>query len=269
MEKKLIVQDIFIYPVKSLGGIRLSEAIVEEKGFRLDRRWMLVDEEGMFVTQRKHSQLALLQVSLGNDELVVTHKIDPKKSVKIPLEFAVGPELLVTIWDDQVLARVVHPTLDLWFSEFLGFKVNLVMMPESTHRKVNPKYAVHAESVSFADGMPYLIIGLESLNDLNSRMEKPVSMNRFRPNIVFSGGSPYLEDSLRKIRIGEVEFQIVKPCARCVLTTVDPEVGIKGKEPLATLSTYRTLNGKVYFGQNVVALQSGKISIGDVILALD
>ncbi|OOG75194.1 MOSC domain-containing protein [Algoriphagus sp. A40] len=269
MEKKLIVQDIFIYPIKSLGGIRLSEAIVEEKGFRYDRRWMLVDEEGVFVTQREYPQLALLEVTLGKDVLVVSHKMDQEKSVRIPFELAVGPELMVTIWDDQVLAKTVDPELDQWFSDFLGFRVSLVMMPESTHRKVNPKYAVHSESVSFADGMPYLLIGQESLNDLNSRLENQVPMNRFRPNIVFSGGSPYLEDSLSKIKIGELEFQIVKPCARCVMTTVDQEHGVKGKEPLKTLSTYRTLNGKVYFGQNVVALQSGKIRIGDVILPQD
>lgn len=269
MEKKLIVQDIFIYPIKSLGGIRLSEAIVEEKGFRHDRRWMLVDEEGVFVTQRENPQLALLEVTLGKDELVVSHKKDQIKPVKIPIELAAGPELMVTIWDDQVLAKTVDPELDQWFSDFLGFPVSMVIMPESTHRKVNSKYAVHAESVSFADGMPYLLIGQESLNDLNSRLENALPMNRFRPNIVFSGGSPYLEDSLRKIKIGQLEFQIVKPCARCVMTTVDQESGVKGKEPLKTLSTYRTLNGKVYFGQNVVALQSGKISVGDVILPME
>ena len=269
MEKKLFVQDIFIYPIKSLGGIRLAQALVEEKGFQYDRRWMLVDREGVFLTQREYPQMSQLVAALGEKGVEVFHKNDPGKSVKIPFELAVGPELTVTIWDDQVLAKIVHPEIDRWFSDFFGFKVSLVMMPESTHRKVNPKYAVQSESVSFADGMPYLLIGQESLNELNSRLENPVLMNRFRPNIVFSGGSPYLEDSLHKIKIGELEFQIVKPCARCVMTTVDQESGVKGKEPLKTLSTYRTLNGKVYFGQNVVALQSGKISIGDEIIALD
>lgn len=263
------MQDIFVYPIKSLGGIRLAQAIVEEKGFQYDRRWMLVDEEGIFVTQRNFPQLALLAVEFGDKELLVSSKKDRGKSVNIPLDQAVGPELMVMIWDDQVLAKIVHPELDQWFSDFLGIKVRLVMMPESTHRKVNAKYAVHSESVSFADGMPYLLIGQESLNDLNSRLEIPVLMNRFRPNIVFAGGSPYLEDSLRKIKIGEVEFQIVKPCARCLMTTVDQESGEKGKEPLKTLSTYRTLHSKVYFGQNVVALQSGTISLGDMILPLD
>lgn len=265
MENQLIIQDIFIYPIKSLGGIRLSEAVVQQKGFQHDRRWMLVDDEGMFITQREYPQLALLAVTLGDNELVVSHKKELGKIVKVPFDLASGRELTVTIWDDQILAKTVHPDLDQFFSGFLGFKASLVVMPENSHRKVDPRYAVNDESVSFADGMPYLIIGQESLNDLNSRLENPVSMDRFRPNLVFSGGTPYLEDSLREIKIGEVEFQIVKPCARCVLTTVDQDSGVKGKEPLKTLSSYRTISNKVYFGQNVVALQTGQIRVGDAI----
>ena len=268
MENQLVVQDIFIYPIKSLGGIRMDSAEVEEKGFRFDRRWMLVDEEGMFVTQRVHPKMALLGVRLGESSLTVFQKQNAEKSIEVPFDLATGPELLVTIWDDQVLAKVVDPDLDKWFSDFLGFKVTLVVLPESSHRKVDPRYAVQGESVSLADGMPYLIIGQESLNNLNSRLAEPVSMSRFRPNVVFSGGLPFIEDTLRKIRIGNVDFQIVKPCARCVLITVDPEAGEKGKEPLKTLSSYRTLNGKVYFGQNMVALQSGKIKVGDSIYPL-
>lgn len=269
MEKKLVVQDIFIYPIKSLGGIRLSEALVEEKGFQYDRRWMLVVEEGLFISQRDYPQLALLSVELGENELMVFRRNEKENSIQIPFEAATGPEMLVTIWDDQVLAKVVHPEIDKWFSEVLDLQVNLVVMPENSHRKVDSRYAVNGESVSFADGMPYLIIGQESLNDLNSRLEIPVPMDRFRPNIVFSGGVAFQEDSLRKVKIGDLEFQIVKPCARCVMTTVDQETGEKGKEPLKTLSSYRTINNKVYFGQNVVALQSGKIKIGDVIIPKD
>ncbi|MFN3999638.1 MOSC domain-containing protein [Algoriphagus sp.] len=269
MEEKLVVQDIFIYPIKSLGGIRLSEAMVEEKGLQYDRRWMLVDNSGRFVSQREHSSLALLAVKLEKTGLLVFHKSEKEKSIKIPFDSATGPEILVTIWDDRVLAKVVHPEISSWFSEILDFQVHLVIMPETSHRKVDLRYAVKGESVSFADGMPYLIIGQESLNDLNSRLEIPVPMNRFRPNIVFSGGTAFMEDSLRKIKIGDLQFQIVKPCARCVMTTVNQETAEKGKEPLKTLSSYRTINNKVYFGQNVVALQLGKIKIGDVIIPQD
>lgn len=264
----MIVQDIFIYPIKSLGGIRLEEAVVEERGFQYDRRWMLIDERGMFVTQRVHPKLALLGVNLVEKGLIVFLKKDRTQHIEVPFGLASGPEVEVTIWDDRVLAKQVDRAFDTWFSDFLGFEVRLVVLPESTHRKVDPRYAVNSESVSFADGMPYLLIGQASLDELNSRLESPVPMNRFRPNLVFSGGVPFMEDTLRKIKIGDLDFQIVKPCARCVLTTVDQETGEKGKEPLKTLSSYRTLNGKVYFGQNMVVLQSGKIKIGDPIVSI-
>lgn len=266
MEESFTIQDIFIYPIKSLGGIRLTEAKVEERGFQFDRRWMLVDQKGVFLTQRTHTQMALLQVELGESGLIVFDKRNPEDTLQIPYNQISDQEIEVEIWDDRVLATIVDPVLDTWFSDKLGMPCHLVIMPESTQRKVSPKYAVNDESVSFADGMPYLILGQESLNDLNSRLEKPVTMDRFRPNIVFSGGQSYVEDSWKKIRIGAVEFQVVKPCARCVLTTIDQETGLQGKEPLKTLAGYRTIGNKVYFAQNMVALESGIIRIGDQII---
>lgn len=265
MDKQLVVQDIFIYPIKSLGGIRLESAKVEEKGFQYDRRWMLVDHSGLFVSQRTYPQLALLGVKILHDHLEVFHKQNISYQLTFTIDRVTGPEMEVTVWDDQVLAKVVDPKVSKWFSEFLGFEVHLVVMPENSHRKVDPRYAVQGESVSFADGMPYLIIGEASLEDLNSKLETPVPMDRFRPNIVFSGGTPFLEDELKKITIGEVSFQVIKPCARCVLTTVDQQSGEKGKEPLRTLSEYRTRNNKVYFGQNMVSLQAGTVRVGDLI----
>ncbi len=266
MHENFTIQDIFIYPIKSLGGIRLTEAKVEERGFQFDRRWMLVDPKGVFLTQRTHPQMALLQVELGETGLIVFDKRNPKDKLQIPYNQFSDQEIEVEIWDDKVLATIVDPGLDNWFSEKLGMSCHLVIMPESTQRKVSSKYAVNDESVSFADGMPYLILGQKSLNDLNSRLENPVPMNRFRPNIVFTGGQPYAEDSWKKIKIGAVEFQVVKPCARCVLTTIDQETGFQGKEPLKTLAGYRTIGNKVYFAQNMVALETGTIRIGDQII---
>jgi uncharacterized protein YcbX len=266
MEESFTIQDIFIYPIKSLGGIRLTEAKVEERGFQFDRRWMLVDPKGVFLTQRTQTQMALLQVELGETGLIVFDKRNPEDTLQIPYNQISDQEIEVEIWDDRVLATIVDPVLDTWFSDKLGMPCHLVIMQESTQRKVSPKYAVNDESVSFADGMPYLILGQESLNDLNSRLEKPVTMDRFRPNIVFSGGQSYVEDSWKKIRIGAVEFQVVKPCARCVLTTIDQETGLQGKEPLKTLAGYRTIGNKVYFAQNMVALETGTIRIGDLIM---
>ena len=265
MSKALVLQEIYLYPIKSLGGISVTEALVEERGFRYDRRWMLVDKKGDFVTQRQHPQLALLQVALSETQLEVFSKRDPSQRVAFDLDLVSDQELQVSIWGDQVLARVVSAELSLWFSGFLQMELDLVVMPESSHRKMDPRYAVQEESVSFADGMPYVMIGQASLDDLNGRLSDPVGMDRFRPNLVFSGGEAYAEDQFKQLQIGEVEFQVVKPCARCVMITVNQQTGEKGKEPLATLATYRTVNNKVYFGQNAVALAPGMVRVGDFI----
>lgn len=265
MNETLRVQDIFIYPIKSLKGIRLESAKVLERGFQYDRRWMLVDRAGMFITQRTHHQMALIQVELGDDRLLVSTSLNEARPIQIPLDLISERQIEVEVWDDRMLANLVDPSFDSWFSEALGVDCQLVVMPESTQRKVSPKYAVNEESVSFADGMPYLIIGQESLNQLNSKLEDPVPMNRFRPNIVFSGGNSFAEDNWRNIKIGELQFCVVKPCARCVLITVDQETGETNKEPLKTLASYRTINNKVNFGQNALALQEGILRVGDSI----
>jgi uncharacterized protein YcbX len=265
MDAALRVQDIFIYPIKSMKGIRLESAKVLERGFQYDRRWMLVDRAGLFITQRTHHQMALIQVELQDNHLLVSSEINQANPIQIPLDFKLESQIEVEVWDDRMLANLVDPSFDQWFSEVLGIDCQLVVMPESTQRKVSPKYAVHEESVSFADGMPYLIIGQESLNHLNSKLTQEVAMNRFRPNIVFSGGVGFVEDSWKNIKIGNVDFCVVKPCARCVLITVDQETGEKSKEPLNTLASYRTLNNKVYFGQNALALHEGVLRVGDSI----
>jgi len=266
MKQALFVQNLYLYPIKSLGGISVPEAFVEERGFRYDRRWMLVDKKGDFVTQRQHPQLALLQVAISEMQLEVYSKLDPSQRIAFDLNLASNQELQVSIWGDQVLARVVSAEVSRWFSDFLQMELDLVVMPESSQRKMDPRYAVQGESVSFADGMPYVMIGQSSLDELNQRLEEPVSMDRFRPNLVFSGGEAYAEDQFKQLQIGEVEFQVVKPCARCVMITVDQEKGTKGKEPLATLATYRSQDSKVYFGQNAVALAPGMVRVGDLIL---
>jgi uncharacterized protein YcbX len=229
---------------------------------------MLVDKKGDFVTQRQHPQLALLQVSLSKTQLEVVSKGDPSQRIAFDLGLVSDQELQVSIWGDQVLARVVSAELSRWFSDFLQMELDLVVMPESSQRKMDPRYAVQGESVSFADGMPYVIIGQSSLDELNGRLADPVGMDRFRPNLVFSGGEAYAEDQFKQLQIGEVEFQVVKPCARCVMITVDQEKGTKGKEPLATLATYRSQGSKVYFGQNAVALTQGIVRVGDPIQQL-
>lgn len=257
------LQDIYIYPIKSLGGIRLEEAVLEERGFRYDRRWMLVDKAGMFITQRTHQVLALLQVEIVVEGLLVFHKHHPDQRIIVPFEPVSQRSMQVTIWEDTVEGQVVQEEVSAWFQQLLGLGCELVIMPLSTQRKLKEKYAVNGESVSFADGMPYLIIGQESLNDLNSRLEKPVPMDRFRPNLVFSGGTPFAEDEWKEIRIGKALFKVTKPCARCVMTTVDQDTAKQGKEPLRTLATYRTFNNNIMFGQNMLLLEGEMLCVGD------
>ena len=268
MSSSLVLQEIYLYPIKSLGGISVRQALVEERGFRYDRRWMLVDKKGEFVTQRTYPQLAVLQVALGETQLEVYSKIDPAQRIAFDLDLVSTQELTVKIWGDEVLARLVSDEVSRWFSDFLGMALDLVVMPESSERKMDPRYAVHEESVSFADGMPYVLIGQSSLDDLNQRLNEAVRMDRFRPNLVFSGGMAYAEDQFRQLLIGEVGFQVVKPCARCVLITVNQQTAERGKEPLATLATYRSQGSKVYFGQNAVALTQGIVRVGDPIQQL-
>lgn len=261
----LYLSEIFVYPIKSLGGISLQAAEVEDRGLRYDRRWMLVDGKGHFLTQRKHAQMALLQVSLQEDGLLVSHKQGLLEPLYIPFEeeHVRQNELQVTVWEDTVQALEVNASTSAWFSKALGMPARLVRMPQESHRLVDPDYAAHGELVSFADGYPFLIIGQASLGDLNSRLEAPVPMNRFRPNFVFRGGLPFEEDSWKSFSIGGLTFHAVKPCARCVLTTIDQQTAEKGAEPLRTLASYRLVNNKVMFGQNLLHTGTGPVQVGD------
>jgi uncharacterized protein len=265
----LIVEELFVYPIKSLGGIRIKSAILEERGFKYDRRWMLRDKEGNFLTQRNLASMALFQVEIEEDVLKVFDKAGNLSPLKISFEPNIDQEKYVRVWDDTCLAKEVGKEVNEWFSQALGFQAELVYMPEHSNRPSNPLYTFKNERVSFADAMPYLITGYSSLNDLNSKAEYPVNILRFRPNIVFSGGKPFAEDNWKKIKIGDNVFYGVKQCGRCVVTTIDQETAEKGKEPLKTLSAYR-FNGKsVIFGKYLTVEGSGTISLGDKIEILE
>lgn len=256
--------EINIYPVKSLSGISLKNSFVEDRGLKYDRRWMLVYENGMFFTQREHPQMALLQPVIEDSCLKIFHKHDKTKAVSIPPKPDSESEIDVIVWDDKVIAQTYSEEIDKWFSDTLGFKCRLVCMPDSSERKVNPGYAKN-KIVSFADGYPLLIIGEESLTDLNKRMNVSLPMNRFRPNLVFSGGKPFDEDLWKYFQIEEVKFKVVKPCSRCVITTTDQNTAERGQEPLKTLATFRNQNGHVMFGMNVIPESLGEIKLGSEI----
>lgn len=258
---RLTLSEIWIYPIKSLGGIRLSSARVMKKGLYLDRRWMLIDQDNVFMTQRIHPAMALFKLSIENDQLRIAHK---EEFIHVPIHTSVsGPPVLARVWEDAVTVYEVPGHYSAWFSERLGLACRLVFFPEENERPVDERYRVGDDQVSLADAYPILLIGQSSLDDLNKRLQEPVPMNRFRPNFVFTGGMAYEEDGWRNFTINKKRFVGVKPCSRCVLTTVDQETAEKGKEPLATLATYRRKENKILFGQNVIAIDYEEIFEGD------
>jgi hypothetical protein len=255
------VSDLFIYPIKSAQGICVDQAEVSERGFKLDRRWMLVDEEGEFLSQRSFPRLALVEPSFENELLTL------RNPEALPLTLPSTPDstdqIRVEVWGDQCHAIRVSEAADTWFSDFLDVSCSLVYMPDSTRRRVDQDFSTSEDLVSFADGFPFLLVGQSSLDDLNRRLDDPVPMNRFRPNIVVSGTEPFAEDNWDEIRIGSVDFTVAKPCSRCTVTTVDQESGDRGKEPLRTLASYRRSGDKVLFGQNLIHQNRGRIRVDD------
>lgn len=268
----LQLSEIWVYPVKSLGGIQLQESNVTDRGLELDRRWLLVDDSGRFLSQREHPELALFKPEIARDFLRITHRV-LLESIDIPLHpvFSdTASKIEVTVWEDTIDAFEVSQKTTDWFTKLLGFSVRLVYMPDESERKLDPDYTITGNEItSFSDAYPFLIIGQSSLDDLNGRLEVSVPMNRFRPNFVFTNGEAFEEDAWREFKIGNVSFVGVKPCDRCVMTTVDQEKGvISGKDPLKTLAKYRNFGNKVLFGQNVIGLGLGVVKVGDVVSVL-
>lgn len=266
-DKSLLISELLIYPVKSLGGIRMESCRVTERGFEHDRRWMLVDAKNRFITQREFPELVFFRTAILGNNICITDKRD-NCSINIPLVTNGGETIVVDIWDDRCEAICMDQPISDWFSERLLQSVRMVYMPDQSRRPVDLAYAENGELTSFSDGYPVLIIGEASLQDLNRRLETPITMDRFRPNIVFKGELPFEEDGFLEIISGDVQFRAVKPCARCILTTTDQESGIRSPEPLKTLSVYRKLNNKIYFGQNLLVLKTGSIQVGDKLTIL-
>lgn len=276
------ISEINIYPVKSLGCISLNESKIEERGLEFDRRWMLTDERGEFFTQRELPKMATLAIQVDDENLIVDCA---GETLKIPFEFEKSETQKVRVWQSICDAFVLPKQINDWFSDMLETNCRLVFMPDETKRKINAQFRQNEEIVSFADGYPFMMIGENSLKDLNEKLDTwKLPMNRFRPNFVVSDSDAYAEDDWKKIRIGNTIFRSTKPCARCVITTIDQDKGLfEGKEPLKTLAKYRQaedvfpnsyedfgLNkNAVLFGQNFVAENFGEmIKIGDEVEVL-
>jgi len=255
-----VVSALYTYPIKSCRGIRVSEWPVAERGFVGDRRWMVVDAAGTFVTQRETPELALVSVNLEGDNLRLTAPRAPE--LVLPRCLDAGAERSVRIWKDTTQATQ-HSEGSAWFSSYLGRPHELVYMPDRCRRAVNPARARPGDIVGFADAYPFLMISEASLSDLNERLETPITMERFRPNIVVSGTEPYAEDGYAQVRVGEISFRGPKRCDRCVTTTIDPDTGLRGREPLRTLAKYRLEDQKIWFGMNLIHNNLGMLRVGD------
>lgn len=265
----LTLSEIWIYPIKSLGGISLQSASVKRKGLQYDRRWMLIDQQGIALTQRSAPEMALFKLRMEREEITIDFRRSGQTISSVILKAAspsTGSGITASVWDDKVQVKEVDARMSEWFAHHLKIPCRLVVFPEKNPRPVDPRYSISNEQVSLADAYPFLIIGQKSLDDLNKKLREPVPMNRFRPNFVFTGGTAFVEDTWRDVSIGDLRFVGVKKSDRCVLTTVNQESGVKGAEPLKTLSTYRKIDNKVYFGENMVCLDEGTVAVGDSII---
>ncbi|HEV2607202.1 MAG TPA: MOSC N-terminal beta barrel domain-containing protein [Xanthomonadaceae bacterium] len=260
---QMILSSISIYPIKSTAGMDAQSAWIEARGFMHDRRWMVVDADNRFLTGRQVPRLVLVRAIPQGDGLQLEAPSMPSLAVLAPDN--AGERLPVTVWDDVVDAACADADSDAWFSEFLDRPVRLVMMDAQSVRTVASEQATHADDIGFADGYPFLAISQASLDGLNARLAAPISMQRFRPNLVIDGCDPHAEDQWRRIRIGGIEFEAAKPCTRCVFTTVDPMLGVRDPsgEPLRTLKSYRRTGEGITFGMNWIARGRGRVRVGD------
>ncbi len=256
----MLLSQLWIYPIKSARGIAVNETAIDLSGPVRDRRWMLVDDEGLFLSQRRFPKMALLSPRLAGNNLVVEAPDMPP--LVIPSWSGEGDWISVRLWRDQL--QLPHPDLRLsqWFSSFLGQSCRLVHLPASVLRRIEPPYDTLPCRVSLADGYPLLLLGQASLDLLNEKLPAPVPIERFRPNLVISGAMPHEEDCWRRVRIGEVELAVVKPCARCSIVLVDPDTAQPGLEPLRTLARYRKKPQHVLFAQNALVIIPGVLRAG-------
>ena len=259
MTPEIKVSGLSIYPVKSCREVKQNTSLVKSFGLKNDRRWMVVDKNGVMLTQRKIPKMCLIQpeVVVGG---IILHTAEMNSlHVGFPLS---NKKITVKVWSDECQAFDAGDHAANWLSDVLLTKCRLVYFPEDEFRQVDLTYAEEGDKTAFSDGFPLLLISQASLDDLNQRLAKPITMNRFRPNIVVDGCEPFAEDSWKKMRIGEIDFRIVKPCSRCVIPSINIETAVREDEPIKTLMAYRKRENKIFFGQNVIANNFGAIEVG-------
>lgn len=245
-----MIRSLFIYPIKSLQGIAVDQLQLTDRGPRGDRRYMLIDEHGKFMTQRTFPEMALFRTRMQAPGFVVSHP--EVGEMTFHFDGPSGPSLQTHVWDDAVEVRMVSEEANAYFTRALRKQCRLVYMADDSKRPTDPRYA-KGQLTSLADGYPYLLLGTASLAALNQQLEHPVTMERFRPNIVVETSIPFEEDQWKKFQLGNLMFENAKPCSRCILVNVDPNDGSRSPEPLRTLAKFRTVQNKVYLGVNVVS----------------
>ena len=257
------VTRLAVYPVKGLRGQPFEEAEVQERGFAWDRRWMVVGEDRRFLSQRQLPKMATIKAEVIGEELVLSRGNSRITVPVTPPETAF--RIQATIWNDRVEAMFL-PDAGQWLSETLHHRCDLVFMPETTRRAVNPAFARAGDIVGFSDAYPVLLVGEGSLADLNARLNEPVPIDRFRPNIVVSSREPFIEDEWGEIEVGSALLCGAKASDRCSVPTVDQLTGeCTGPEPIRTVSSYRQFGNGVYLGQNLTVRRTGRIALGDVV----
>ncbi|MRG93497.1 MOSC domain-containing protein [Polyangium spumosum] len=262
----ITLSGLFVYPVKGARGITLDRAQATSLGIEHDRRFMIVDPDGEFLTQREHPEMALIETTIEGEALILGAK--GHGPLRLPLRPEGPTNRRVRVWSDKCSAVFVGDEAAAYLSDYLGRRVELVYMPADAARRVDGRYARRKERVAFADGFPFLLTSEGSLADLNARLAEGVPMDRFRPNLVVRGAPPWGEDAWTSLSIGSVVFHSRKACSRCSVITVDQATGARGQDPLATLATFRARANRVYFGWNLVAEEEGELRVGDAVTLL-
>jgi uncharacterized protein YcbX len=260
------VASLHTYPVKGCHRIDHDRSVLEPWGLAGDRRWLIVDPDGVFITQREEPRLALIQVAETDSGLDLSAKGCSAVGVPMPQ----GKTTRVRVWRSEVDATPAGLAADAWLSAFLDRDVRLVWLDDPTRRPADPEFSGPGDRVGFADGYPLLLTTTGSLEQLNAWMGRPLPMARFRPNVVVETREPFAEDAWlgRRLRIGGVVVRAVKPCGRCVVTTTDQETGEREREPLRTLARYRNFDQRLVFGMNLVPDSVGPIAVGDDVTVL-
>ncbi|MDB4986577.1 MAG: uncharacterized protein JWN04_1755 [Myxococcaceae bacterium] len=258
---------LFVYPLKSARGIALPEAQLTDRGLAHDRRFMLVDPAGRFLTQRELPTMARLSTALhqpdaSSGELELTFE---GERLRVPLRPTVGAMRRVRVFGDELDALDLGVAAQQFLGRALRREASLVYMPEGTQRQVDPTRAKPGELVGFADGFPYLLANESSLAALNRELDDDVPMTRFRPNFVIAGVPAYSEDEFGELTIGGIPFVALKPCSRCVIVNTDQASGARAKGPLEGLLRSHTIGNRPMFGQNLVARSVGTVRVGDAV----